>query len=290
MDDRTLLASIRDVVGIEHTEDDCAVLPCGDVCMVATADMVHETTDFPAGMTDWQRGWMAAAVTISDIASMGASPCYLLAAVGLDRSERLRPIMQGVRDCCERFGAAIVGGDIDFHAELTIVTAGLGIVEPRHLVRRRGSRVGDLICISGVPGRAEAALLGYTRHERALFEPQPRVAEGRAIARAGATSMMDISDGLALSLYDLMEVNGCGYRIDLERLPLPEGVPRDLATELALYGGGDYHLLFTIPPERMPVAGIEQYCIGTVAAEPGVSAGGRTLEKRGYQHRWTDSA
>ncbi len=289
MDDRTLLASIRDIVGTEHTEDDCAVLPCGDACLVATTDMVHETTDFPAGMTDWQRGWMAAAVTISDIASMGASPWYLLAAVGLDRSERLRPIMQGVRDCCGRFGAEVVGGDIDFHVELTIVTAGLGLVEPRYLVRRRGSRVGDCICISGIPGRAEAALLGYTQHELALFEPQPRVAEGRAIARAGATSMMDVSDGLALSLYDLREVNGCGYRVDLDRLPLPEGVPAALARDLALYGGGDYQLLFTIPPERMPIEGIECYCIGTVTSEPDVVADGCALEKRGYQHRWNAS-
>jgi len=72
VDDRTLLSGILDLVDREQAGDDCAVLPCGDRLLVVTTDMVHEATDFPDGMTEWQKGWMAAAVTISDIAAMGA--------------------------------------------------------------------------------------------------------------------------------------------------------------------------------------------------------------------------
>jgi thiamine-monophosphate kinase len=74
VDDRELLKVVMGIVGKEKCLDDCAELPCGEQVMVATTDMLHRTTDFVEGMTDWQAGWMSAAVTISDIASMGAAP------------------------------------------------------------------------------------------------------------------------------------------------------------------------------------------------------------------------
>ncbi len=225
MDDRALLGAVRAVIGDAAVEDDCAVLPCGDWCLVLTTDMLHATTDFPADMTDWQRGWMAAAVTLSDVASMAAEPVALLLAAGLDDPARLGEITRGAADCCARHGGRLVGGDIDRHNELTLVSTALGRVEPADLVRRRGARPGDLVCVTGTPGRAEAGLLGYAEHRLALLEPQPRVTEGRALGRAGATAMMDLSDGLALSLYDLAAVNACGFALSSAALPRPPGVP-----------------------------------------------------------------
>jgi len=286
VDDRELLQDVMAIIGKDQCLDDCAVLPYGDDYLVATTDMLHETTDFPPGMTNWQAGWMSAAVTISDIASMGAIPAYLLIAVGLDRWERLREIMQGAKDCCDRYGTAIVGGDIDRHGELTVVTTGLGRVEKDRIVRRCGSRVGDAICITGTTGQAQAALEGFHLHDTALFEPQPRVREGRVLGAAGATSMMDISDGIALSLYDLLTANDCGYSIRTVLLPLPGEVPEAAAREMALFGGGDYELIFTCPKNRLPVSGVEYHVIGDVIADHEVLADGRPLEKRGYQHRW----
>ena len=104
MDDRELLQVVMGIVGKEKCLDDCAEVPCGDQVMVATTDMLHRTTDFVEGMSDWQIGWMSAAVTLSDIASMGAAPKYLLIAVGLDRWQMLAGIMQGAQDCCTRVG------------------------------------------------------------------------------------------------------------------------------------------------------------------------------------------
>ncbi|HOI13560.1 MAG TPA: thiamine-phosphate kinase [Methanoculleus sp.] len=286
MDERGLHRLIGTIIDPERLEDDCAVLPCGDRLMVASTDMLHETTDFPVGMTDWQVGWMATAVTLSDIASMGAAPGQVLLAVGLDEPERLRGIMEGARDCCTRFGAELVGGDLDAHQELTIVSTGLGLVAPEHLVRRRGARPGDVIAVTGPLGEAEAALAGYDRHVKELLEPQPRVREGQALGRAGVSAMMDISDGLALSLHDLLAVNDCGFSVDTARLPLPAGVPEDKGQELAVYGGGDFELLFCAPPAVLPVAGVKAHVIGEVIPDRVVLADGEPLERRGYLHEW----
>jgi thiamine-monophosphate kinase len=286
VDDRELLKVVMGIVGQENCLDDCAELPCGDQVMVATTDMLHQTTDFVPGMSDWQIGWMSAAVTLSDIASMGAAPKYLLIAVGLDRWEQLSGVMQGAKDCCTKYGTAIIGGDIDRHNELTVVTTGLGLVEREHIARRSGAHPGDMVCITGTPGQAQARLEGFLQHEKALFEPQPRVTEGQRLALGGITAMMDDSDGIALSLYDLVSVNDCGFALESSRLPLPAGVPDGQARELALYGGGDYELIFTLPPERHPVKGVVYTVIGTVIPEKRVVVDGIPAERRGYQHRW----
>ena len=286
MDDRELPNVVMGVVGRENCLDDCAELPCGEQIMVVTTDMLHRTTDFVEGMTDWQAGWMSAAVTLSDIASMGAAPKYLLIAVGLDDWKSLSGVMQGAQDCCKKYGAAIIGGDIDRHGELTVVTTGLGLVGKDSVVRRKGARPGDLVCITGTPGQAQAWLDGYLQYEKALFEPQPRVEEGQLLGKAGVSAMMDDSDGIALSLYDLMSVNGYGFAIDSKKLPLAAGIPLEQARELALHGGGDYELIFMITPDKFPVAGVPSTVIGTVMAEKAVTVDGIPLAKRGYQHRW----
>lgn len=286
MDDRELLNVVTEIVGRENTADDCAVVPCGDQLMVLTTDMLHRTTDFIEGMSDWQIGWMSAAVTLSDIAGMGAEPKYLLTAVGLDDWKNLAGVMQGAQDCCRKFGAAIIGGDIDHHGELTVVTTGIGLVDRDRIVRRTGAQPGHLVCITGTPGQAQAYLEGYTQYEKALFEPQPRVEEGKRLGGGGVSAMMDDSDGIALSLYDLVSVNDCGFSLDSSKIPRPAGIPEDTAFELALFGGGDYELIFTLPPGRHPVEGVSYTIIGMAIRAKGVLIDGRPLEKRGYQHRW----
>jgi thiamine-monophosphate kinase len=286
VDDRELLHVVMGIVGKEKCQDDCAEVPCGDQVMVVTTDMLHRTTDFVEGMSDWQIGWMSAAVTLSDIASMGAEPKYLLIAVGLDTWQNLAGIMQGAKDCCSRFGAVIIGGDIDHHGELTVVTTGLGLADKGHIVRRIGAQPGDLICITGTPGKAQAYLDGFIQFKTALFEPQPRVEEGQRLARTGVTAMMDDSDGIALSLYDLLSVNDCGFSLDSTKIPVPDGIPANQARELALYGGGDYELIFTLPPQQHPVHGVSYTVIGTTIKEKIVLIDNRPVEKRGYQHRW----
>lgn len=286
MDEQELKKVVRDVIGTEQTLDDCAVFSCGDEILVATTDMLHQQTDFPPGMTDWQIGWMSAAVTLSDIAAMGARPLVLLLAIGLDRSGRLREILEGAQACCQSCGTILAGGDLDSHQELTVVSSGVGCSTDGKVVRRRGARPGDLIGITGPLGRAQAALDGHRQYERFLVEPVPRVKEGQLLARAGATSLMDISDGLVLSLYDMLDANECGFSVDSSLLPLLEGVDAARSREYALYGGGDYELLFTCSPERLPVPGLVVKVIGTVIEEHRVLVDGAAAEQRGYLHQW----
>jgi len=286
VDERELRKVVREVIGSEHTLDDCAAFPCGAGLLVTTTDMLHEETDFPPGMTDWQRGWMGAAVTISDIAAMGADPACVLMAVGLDRSARLRDILEGAKACCERCGAVLAGGDLDSHRELTIVSSGIGFAD--QVVRRGGARPGDLIGITALLGRAQAALDGYRHYERFLFEPMPRCEEGRILARAGVTAMMDISDGLVASLHDMLDANECGFSIGSALLPPIEGVDPGRSREYALFGGGDFELLFTCPPQILPLSGVEIRVIGTVIEEHTVRIDGKVASPRGYLHTWDE--
>jgi thiamine-monophosphate kinase len=160
------------------------------------------------------------------------------------------------------------------------------LVSRRDIVRRTGVWPGDLVCITGTPGQAQAWLDGYHQFEMALFEPQPRVEEGQLLGKAGVSAMMDDSDGIALSLYDLMSVNDCGFALDSVKLPFPAGIPAAQARELALYGGGDYELIFTIAPDRYPVPGVPATVIGTAVPEKTVTIDRQPVQKRGYQHQW----
>jgi thiamine-monophosphate kinase len=286
LDERELKQIVRDVIGVVHTLDDCAVVPCSDDLLVSTIDMLHESTDFPPGITDWQIGWMSAAVTLSDIAAMGACPGIVLLAIGLDRGSRLRDILKGAKACCSEAGAVLAGGDLDSHQELTIVSSGIGFARQGKVVRRQGSHPGDRICITGPLGRAQAALEGFDQYRQLLLQPVPKVREGLALAEAGVTSLMDISDGLVLSLYDLLDANSCGYSVKSSLLPYLDGVPPEKSREFALYGGGDYELLFTCPPERLPIPGVRYLEVGEVIGEHMVLIDGEVASSRGYLHYW----
>ena len=286
MDDRKLLDEIRGIVGERETEDDCSVLDIGDRLLVMTTDMLHETTDFPRGMTDYEIGWMAAAVTLSDIASMAASPADLLMAVGLNNPDRLPGITRGADDCCRSVGARLAGGDIDRHTELTIVSTATGFVDPGMILRRSGAKPGDLVCVTGMPGSAEAGLGGDPRFWRNLITPVPRVVEGKAFSKGGATAMMDISDGIALSLADLGRASKVGFSLDPSLFPLIPDIPKERAHDLFLYGGGDFELIATVPPDRFPVMGVVATVIGVVTEDTAILSGGSRIPHRGYLHKW----
>lgn len=286
MNDRELLDGIRDLIGEKETSDDCAVIPLGDGrCIVVSTDMLHETTDFPPEMTEYQKGWMSVAVSLSDIASSGALPTSVLVAVGLDVPERLNAFMEGACACAQTYGAKVIGGDIDAHQELTVVSTAFGIVDEADYCSRCGAQVGDLIGVTGVLGRAQAALDGHREYSEYLFTPKPEVQRGYALARAGVSAMMDVSDGLALSLWDMSRASSKLFAIEVSRLPLMGTSAYD--RECGLFGGGDFGLLFTIPPsDETAVVDLGGTIIGSVREGKGVTADGIALEIRGYQHSW----
>ncbi|AKB38967.1 Thiamine-monophosphate kinase [Methanosarcina siciliae C2J] len=262
--------------------DDCAVLDLkGEDCLVVTTDMLHRTTDFPPEMTPWQMGWMSAAVNLSDIAAMGAEPTGLLMAIGMPADTEIafaEELAKGIQACAEFCETAVIGGDLDTHAELTITGTALGRVKKSRLLLRKGAKPGDLVCVTGYTGSAGVALEAIQSKKsvsetvlKALFEPVPRTREARKLAETGAvTSMMDTSDGLAMSLYDLARQSKVGFRIREEALPILQEV-REFASdpgellEFALYTGGDFELIFTVDPGRLKK--VQNICNLTIIGE-----------------------
>ncbi|WP_340819210.1 thiamine-phosphate kinase [Methanolobus sp. WCC4] len=259
-------------VHIGSGSDDCAVIDISEEeYMVITTDMLHRTTDFPLQMTPWQIGWMSAAVNFSDVASMGARPVGFLSAMGFSKDTDIsfvEGISKGMDDCAKFCGTSVIGGDIDTHDELTITGTALGKVKKSELLTRKGANVGDKVCVTGFAGSAGAALHAILNDIEApesllnkLLTPIPRVNEAMELARSGAvTCMMDTSDGLAMSLHDLADLNGVGFRIDEASLPIQPEISEYITsdattlTELALYTGGDFELLFTVAPDMLEAA------------------------------------
>jgi thiamine-monophosphate kinase len=283
--------------------DDCAVIDAGDRYLVATTDMLHQKTDFPGIMNPWQMGWMAVAVNLSDIAAMGAEPTGILIAAGLPQEADLYfidELFSGFDDCAAFYGTRILGGDTDSHQELTITGTALGFVEKDLVLRRRGARAGDLLCTTGALGAAGGGLWAWqngveSEFVTSLLEPEPRLKEGRALAKSRAvTAMMDNSDGLALSLSDLSEVSRVGFLVYEEKLPIAPGlvemVGHEKAQELVMSAGGDFELVFTVRPDGLWAArrACDLTVIGEVVEEGiWMEKGGerRRVEARGYEHR-----
>ncbi len=253
--------------------DDCAVIDISDEeCLVVTTDMLHRTTDFPSQMSPWQIGWMAVAVNLSDIASMGARPVGILSALGFPADTDVglvEEIARGMADCAKACETSVIGGDIDTHDELTITGTAIGRAKKSELLTRSGAQVGDKVCVTGYVGSAGAALRALETGAQvsdsilhALFEPMPQTKAAQGLAGVGVgavTSMMDMSDGLAMSLHDLADASGVGFKIYEDALPITDEVrafagSADGALELALYTGGDFGLLFTVRPDMIEAA------------------------------------
>ncbi len=279
--------------------DDCAVIPFKKTNLLLTTDMLHRQTDFPEGMTPYTMGWRAIAVSLSDIAAMGGTPLGVVIALGAPQFEQkfLEEFLDGALACCTACQTTLLGGDTDRHSELTVVTTALG--EAHKPVRRSGARVEDLVCVTGDLGRTAAALrlLRERAFEQAneLLRFLPRLREGHALAHL-ASSMIDISDGLARSLYLLSEASHVGFRMDATAIPFAievEELARDQEElfEMGLFFGEDFELLFTLPPEKLWEA--RQVCELTVIGRVVPENEGITMQlgperiplpDRGYEH------
>ena len=270
--------------------DDAAVVATPDGRVVITTDMMIHGPDFRlAWSTAHDLGWKAAASNLSDVAAMGAVPTALVVALAAPADTDvvfLEEFADGLRDGCAALapGCGVVGGDLSVSSTLTIAVTAFGDLEGRAPVLRSGARVGDVVAVSGVLGKAAAGL-------RLLFEegvaggvpdagaaadlkrrhpdlvaaqlaPRPPIADGKAAALAGATSMLDLSDGLAL---------------DARRVSKASGVAIDFSSEAvgsreALDGGEDHSLLATFPPDVTLPGGFRP--IGAVVEGEGVLVDG----------------
>jgi thiamine-monophosphate kinase len=297
--------------------DDAAVVEpraASAVTVDAIVDGVHFVLDSygPEAV-----GRKALAASLSDLAAMGAAQgeaYVMVAAPGELSDDDLLRIADGLAEMASREEVAIAGGDLVRSPVLVVSVTAVGY-EPggTRFVTRGGAKPRDLVAVTGELGGAAAAVKLMEAGERrgdpadrgaAVLErqlnPSPRLREGRALAKAGATAMIDISDGLGADAGHLASASDCRLEIDLERVPVADGAAEvaggdGAALELAASGGEDFELLATVPRERFDEAvqavtdaGSRLTEIGYVTEGQGVGLrlpDGGQLEPRGFDQR-----
>ena len=250
--------------------DDGAVLavPAGQELVMAI-DTLVEGTHFLPGTASADLGWKSLAVNLSDLAAMGAEPAWAMLALTLPHADAdfVDGFAEGFAQLAGRYRLALVGGDTT-GGPLCLSVAVHGFVPPGQALTRSGAQAGDEIMVTGTLGDALAGLLALrdpphddTRRaalRQSLIErltrPEPRVAAGIAL-RGLATACVDISDGLLADLGHVCAGSGVGAELDAAQLPrspaLRELHGDDESLQLALGGGDNYELCFTVPPGRV---------------------------------------
>lgn len=279
--------------------DDAAVLD------VPTGERLVVSTDASVEMVHFRREWLsaeeigarAAVAALSDLAAMAATPLGLLLALALPESwdGEIAELARGVGDAAERVRCPIVGGNVTRANELSLTITVLG--SARAPLRRSGARPGAGVFVTGRLGGPGAALRALSSgrvadaHHMARFAaPRARIAESRWLADAGATSAIDISDGLAVDAAHLARASGVTIELDAAMIPLVEGV----SAGDALASGEEYELIITFPSGARPdTAELEARCgtpltrIGSVreaGGEPVRVTGARVDPARGHDH------
>lgn len=288
--------------------DDCALLqlPAGEQLAVST-DTLVAGVHFPVLCDPFLLGQRALAVSVSDLAAMGATPFAFTLALTLPTvtADWLQGYARGLNQMAQRCGVALVGGDTT-RGPLCLTMTVFGRVPSGLALTRSGAQTGDLLCVGGELGNAAGALplvLGQRTAEAAIAEPllahywspQPQLGLGQAL-RGKATAAMDISDGLLADCGHIALASNVSLQVELDRLPLSQALlaflGRHEAQRAALSGGDDYVLAFTLPAAELPALqanGWPIHVIGRVASGQGVTllnANGQdiTPQTRGYQH------
>ncbi|WP_291356436.1 thiamine-phosphate kinase [Acinetobacter sp. UBA3106] len=279
--------------------DDSALLtPPPQQQLVICADTLVAGRHFPLETDPHAIGWKSVAVNLSDIAAMGAKPHSILLALSLPQIDHdwLKGFSQGLYDCCDQFGVSLIGGDTTQSPHLTISVTALGWVETGKAVTRSGAQVGDYVCVSGTVGDAAFALhnLGHLLQKR-LDYPTPRCQLGQKL-KGLASSMIDVSDGLAQDLGHILKASHVGAILDLDQLPIDAALKKlqqEQQWQYALAGGDDYELCFTISPQNYEKLLLQQLDvniskIGQIAQQPELTfvqnGVDHSLHFYGYQH------
>ncbi len=287
--------------------DDAAVVAAPDGRFVVTTDMMIHGPDFRlAWSTPHDLGWKAAASNLADVAAMGAVPTALVVAIAAPAETEvgvLEGIADGLREGCEALapGCGVVGGDLSVSPTLTIAVTAFGNLEGRDPVLRSGAHAGDVVAVAGPLGESIAALrllfeegvdaegrpdrvaaAGLRARTAAQLAPRPPISSGPVAARAGATAMLDLSDGLAIDAGRLASASG--LRIDFD------GALLGPDPALALGGGEDHSLLAAFPASVALPAGFRR--VGVCAPGEGVTLDGDRWDPAGWDpyRAWSGGA
>lgn len=278
--------------------DDCAVVSVPDGRVPVTTDLMIEGPDFRLGLsTGYDIGWKACATNLADIAAMGATPTSLVVGLAAPADTTVtfaEDIARGFHDAALALapGCGVVGGDLSHAPLVMLAVTALGEFDGVEPVTRAGASVGNVVAVAGQLGAAQRGLdLLISRAVRAdgtiddsavaqtweshpeevaaQLRPMPPIESGRIAALAGATAMMDVSDGLVLDARRIATASGVAIDLDLAAVGSID----------ALTGGEDHAMLACFPiGAKIPK---EFRVVGRVAPGEGVLVDGVPFESRG---------
>ncbi len=263
------IRNIKEQYGLNRVGDDCAVLPKDSKTdLVITADLLVEDVDFRLRWTKAEfLGHKALAVSLSDVAAMGATPKWAMLSIGVPKSvwkgKFIDNFYGGWFMLAKQYGVELIGGDVSESTDkLVIDSIVVGEVAKGQAVLRSGAKPGDSIFVTGTLGGAAGGLellesglrtASAGKEKSRLIErqlrPNARVEMGMYLSKRNrANAIIDISDGLAADLHHLCEASRVGAEIEIDRIPIDEnldGTDRAAKLKFALGGGEDFELLFT---------------------------------------------
>ena len=297
---RTRVNIARDDVALSVGDDAALTRVAPGQQLVACVDTLVADVHFPRDTAPEDLGWKSLAVNLSDLAAMGAVPAWALLALTLPDADArfVERFAKGFAELARAHDVALIGGDTT-QGPLSVTVTALGTVPTGEALTRAGARAGDAVFVTGTLGDAAGALRLLrdpgkgAAHAETLFahlnRPQPRIAAGLAL-RGIANACIDVSDGLLADLGHVCVASGVGAELEFDALPLSSALTAvfNAATcrELALAGGDDYELCFTVPADRtsdvapaLAQAGCDATRIGRVVAGSGV----RVLDAHGNE-------
>lgn len=271
--------------------DDAAVIEGTGRPVILTTDVLVDGVHFNEKYSAAAIGYKALAVNISDIAAMGGRPRFALISLGLSMNTDLSFIDElylGLTECAAKYDVGVIGGNISRSGTMFISVTLTGETSEERILRRGGAKVGDMVMVTGALGASAIGLMvinskkvfekkTVAEYGRLHFYPPVRVREGRILVETGCTAAEDISDSFLMDLSHLCEEAGVGSTIKLDDIPVAAEV-NALASklgvdplEMALTGGEDYELLFTVSPgneikvtEAMREIGTEVTVVGRI--------------------------
>lgn len=315
------LDHLKNKFNLQKIGDDCAVLPKdSQTDLVITTDLLVEDIDF---RLDWTKpefiGHKALAVSLSDVAAMGGKPVWSMISIGIPekiwKGDFVERFYDGYAELGQKHGVELVGGDLSRTPDKIVIDSiAAGEVEKGRAVLRAGAQPGDLIFVTGELGGAAAALkllengerLGESRHPNLLLRqlaPNPQTEIGQIIGdRNLASAMIDVSDGLSADLFHICRQSKVGARIYAEKIPVESKIldfesltfAAENEISLALAGGEDFELLFTVDPKKIfqlekalkirPLSHIGEITASVEIIELISADNSRLLEPEGFRH------
>ncbi|SRR5579883_645617 len=243
--------------------------------LVITTDTLISGVHFPVPTAAFDIGFKSLAVNLSDLAAMGATPAWFTLAISLPESNEkwLQEFCNGLFSLANRYKTELIGGDLT-RGPLSITIAAYGFVPKGLALKRSTAKPNDLIYVTNSLGDAAFGLQSKDPYFlNRLNRPEPRIEIGEKL-RSIATSAIDISDGLAADLGHILEASDVGATVFVDDLPLSSeltsALPKEKAIELALTGGDDYELCFTVPEQHTKKLNGPYTCIGNISEKKGL--------------------